>query len=105
MAQLTSIPIECWVCGQTYRVPATLSIFPPALEETYRDYWRKVSADVWIHIDQDPIKFHLSKHWPVLVVGFFLWHAFREASGVDIFGYLDGWCTGASDDISMRSLR
>lgn len=84
MALLTSIPIDCWICGAQYRVPATISQRPSAHPQVYS---QPISAHFWVNMDQTPIQMHVQGHWPVLVLWFFMWRAFIDISGIDPLEY------------------
>jgi hypothetical protein len=84
MDALTFIPIDCWICGAHYQVPATLSLMPVEFGEVYT---QQVAANVWVHVDQTMIRAHIGTHWPMLVVGFFLWRAHVDVFGIDPLEY------------------
>jgi hypothetical protein len=84
MGMLTSIPIDCWLCGLSYRVPAMLEMTPGVSRDVYT---QQVAMGVWIHVEQTPIVDHLNSHWPVICLWFFMWRAFVDITGVDVFEY------------------
>jgi len=84
MAMLTFIPIDCWICGAHYQVPATISQRPSTDEMVMA---RPVSAHFWVNVDQTMIRAHIAAHWPMLVVGFFLWRAYVDVFGIDPLEY------------------
>jgi hypothetical protein len=93
MGALTFIPIDCWLCGDHYRVPATLSLMPVEFGNVYT---QQVGANVWVHVDQTMIQAHVQAHWPILVLWFHMWRAFTDVSGIDVFDYFTDWGDDAS---------
>lgn len=84
MAMLTSIPIDCWICGAEFNVPATISQRPSTHEMVMA---RPISAHFWMNVDQTMIRAHVNEHWPVLMVWFCMWHAFVDVYGFDVLDY------------------
>lgn len=85
MAEITAIPIPCWICAASFDAPATLTMlaprYMPAVPGGYTS--RQVSAHVWVHVDNTPIQAHLAEHWPVIVMLFYWWAGFVEITGFD----------------------
>ena len=78
---LDTIDVNCWMCGERFYVPARLHLIPPPEQGWYAE---KVSANVWMWLEQRPILEHSAEHWPILVLWFFMWRAFTDISGIDV---------------------
>lgn len=82
MASLTSIDVPCWVCGESFSASATLTILPPSLMPGDWTY-KQASANVWMYIDNAPIREHVRGHWPVIMFLYFCWKGFLDRAGFD----------------------
>ena len=82
MAQLTSIDIDCWICGTTFYVPARLSMLPPGVVHGPW-YGKQMTANVWAYVETTEINNHVREHWPILVTLFLAWRAFIDVVGFD----------------------
>lgn len=86
MAEMTTIDIDCWICGDTFYVPARLTLLSPRYI-TGPWYGKQVSANFWAYVEMTEINRHVAQHWPMLVVGFYLWRAYVDVTGIDPLAY------------------